>query len=159
QYYIAENKQYQGYDKTLEQGPYSFDYADSAPNKVDHFPYQDGLLVWYHNGLYSDNNTMAHPGGGQSLPVDANGQYSFWTIDGDPAYYASSNIEAFDATFDVDQTDALHLTRETPDGIANYDLDAHPGTPVFEDSDPNAYFDDLLPRTTQYSTQVSGLGT
>jgi immune inhibitor A len=46
QYYLAENRQYMGYDKTLAQGPYSFDYPDSAPNRVDHYPYQDGLLIW-----------------------------------------------------------------------------------------------------------------
>src|SRR5262249_37071671 len=78
QYYIAENKQRFGYEKTLFQGPYSFDYANSAPNKVDHYPYQDGLLVWYVNGLYTDNDLSAHPGGGEAIPVDSNPTYTYW---------------------------------------------------------------------------------
>jgi immune inhibitor A len=164
-YYVAENKQYLGYDATLKTGPYNFDYAKSAPNKVDHFAYQDGLLVWYHNGLYGDNNTIDHPGGGQALPVDANATFGYWTLGGRPAprsaKYASSKLQAFDATFDVDQTDGLLLTREDPtDGTpVTYNVPAHQSVPVFDDSDVNAYYDATDAKTKQYSTQVAGVGT
>ncbi len=158
QYYLAENRQYRGYDKTLAEGPYSYDYAVSAPNKVDQFPYQDGLLVWYSNGLYTDNNTSAHPGGGEALPVDANPEYSLWTQNGQPRAYASGRLNTYDATFDVDQTDALNLTSESNGGM-NYDVDAHPSIPVFDDSDVNAYWDDNWGRSGWYSTKVAGVGT
>jgi immune inhibitor A len=159
-YYMAENKQRFGYEKTLFEGPYSFDYPVSAPSaKVDHFSYQDGLLVWYVNGLYADNNTSAHPGGGQAIPVDSNPQYTLWTQGGAPAFYASGNLNAYDATFDVDQSEGLHLTNEQAGGI-NFDVDAHPSVPVFDDTNPNAYWDNTYsPRSGWYSTKVAGVGS
>ncbi len=161
QYYIAENRQYQGYDRTLAEGPYSYDYPESAPNKVDQFPYQDGLLVWYANGLYLDNNTSSHPGGGQALPVDANPEYEVW-LRGDtgaPASYGSGRLNAYDATFDVDRTDALSLVSENAatDGLT-YDVEARPGVSVFDDTDPDAYWDDSYGRGGWYSTKVAGEG-
>jgi immune inhibitor A len=38
---------------------------------VERFPYQNGLVVWYVDYRYGDNNTSQHPGGGLALPVDA----------------------------------------------------------------------------------------
>lgn len=162
QYYLAENRQYRGYDKTLAEGPYSADYPVTAPNKVDQFPYQDGLLVWYANGLYLDNNTSAHPGGGQALPVDANPEYELWHRGDNAAPYAYANgrLNSYDATFDVDQTDALNLDAENPaTGGLTYDVEARPGVPVFDDSDVDGYWDDTYARSGWYSTQVAGVGT
>jgi immune inhibitor A len=156
-YYVAENRQYQGYDKTLAEGPYSADYPVTAPNRVDQFPYQDGLLVWYANGLFTDNNTSAHPGGGQALPVDARPTYQRWQKNGVDAAAASGRLNAYDATFDVDRTDALHLTNESLDGVT-YDVAARPGNPVFDDSDVNRYWDNASVRASWYSTQVAGVG-
>lgn len=160
QYYLAENRQYQGYDETLAEGPYSFDYSVTAPDKVDQFPYQDGLLVWFANGAYEDNNTSSHPGGGQALPVDANPEYQLWTTPaGAPRAYANGRLNTRDATFDVDSTDGLHLTNESNGGM-KFDVDEAPGVPVFDDSDPDAYWDDSYhPRSGWYSTQVAGAGT
>lgn len=70
-YYLAEYRRYNGYDKTLKQGPYNFGFADKA-DWVEHYPYQDGLLVTYANNEFVDNNTSVHPGGGQvlrSMPI------------------------------------------------------------------------------------------
>jgi immune inhibitor A len=159
QYYLAENRQYQGYDKTLAEGPYSYDYSVTAPNKVDQFPYQDGLLVWYSNGLCGDNNTSAHPGCGEALPVDANAEYRLWTKDGKPAAYASGRLNSYDSTFDVDETDALHLAQQSGTATLKYDVDAHPSIPVFDDSDVNGYWDDTWQRSGWYSTKVAGAGT
>ncbi len=160
QYYLAENKTYDGYDKTLSQGPYSFDYALTAPNKVDQYKYQDGLLVWYVNGRYLDNDVSSHPGGGQAIPVDSNPEYEYWTnTAGTPVAYATGNLNAFDATFDVDQTDGLHLSRENAGGTRKFDVDAEPSVPVFEDTDPLAYWDDSDDITSWFSTQVAGIGT
>ena len=161
QYYLAENRQYRGYDETLAQGPYSYDYAVTAPNKVDQFPYQDGLLVWYANGLYGDNNTSQHPGGGQALPVDANPEYVRWLQGGAPVedVWTSGRLSSYDATFDVDQTDALSLTAEMAGGASRtYDVAAQSSVPVFEDTDTDAYWDDDSERSGWYSTQVAGVG-
>ena len=44
--YVLENRQYIGYDYSLQSGPYNFGFP-SQPNMVEHFPYQNGLLIWY----------------------------------------------------------------------------------------------------------------
>jgi immune inhibitor A len=45
QYYIAENRQYVSYDKTLKTGPYNFGFSTTRPDWVEHYPYQNGLLI------------------------------------------------------------------------------------------------------------------
>jgi M6 family metalloprotease-like protein len=37
-FYIAENRQYLGYDTTLAEGPYNFGWTSSKPDWVEHFP-------------------------------------------------------------------------------------------------------------------------
>ena len=69
--YLVENRTYGGYDDTLRTGPYNFGWANTKPDWVERFPYQNGMLVWFANGEFDDNNTRTHPGGGQVLPVDA----------------------------------------------------------------------------------------
>jgi immune inhibitor A len=137
----------------------------TAPTRVDQYPYQDGLLVWYATTLYDDNNTSSHPGGGRALVVDANPAYQlWWAEDGSPWDYGDGRLNAYDSTFDVDRTDGLHLTKETDGfGDVHYDVDGGPGVPVFEDSDPDAYWDDfggqLGPVPGWFSTKVAGVGT
>ena len=73
QYYTLENRTYMGYDYGLKVGPYFFGYLND-PNKqdwVDHFAYQDGLLINLWDTSQRDNNTGLHPGQGLLLPVDA----------------------------------------------------------------------------------------
>ena len=70
-FYFAENRVYSGYDATLKTGPYNFGWGNTKPDWVERFPYQNGMLVWFANGEFADNNTIAHPGGGEVLPVDA----------------------------------------------------------------------------------------
>ena len=70
-YYLVENRTYVGYDETLRDGPYQFDAAYTAPDHVEHFPFQDGMLVWAVDETYTDNNTIDHQGHGLALPVDA----------------------------------------------------------------------------------------
>ena len=71
-YYIASNRAYVSFDKYLQSGPYNFGYANTKPDFVERFPYQNGLLVSYWDTSQADNNTSAHPGEGLILPVDAN---------------------------------------------------------------------------------------
>ena len=70
-YYIAENRTYVGYDATLQTGPYQFSFGLTDPDKVEHFTFEDGLLVWMVDETYTDNNNSEHPGHGLALPVDA----------------------------------------------------------------------------------------
>lgn len=151
-YYIAENRQYLGYDKTLEEGPYNFGWGRTAPNKVEHFPYQNGLLVWYWNTRYADNNTNTHPGGGEVLPIDARPEAMTW----DDGTIARNRIQSFDATFGLESTDPISLHRETADGMTTLEVASRKGVAVFDDSDPMAYYDADNP---QNSAIVGGTGT
>ena len=151
-YYVAENPQYAGYDTTLATGPYNFSRLLTAPDTVEHFGYQDGMLVWYVNSLYGDNNTSQHPGGGQALPVDANATALTWS-DGT---VARNRIQSYDATFSTQAAEPLSLHRETEAGMTTLDTDGAPAVPVFDDTDPFAYYDESNPGG---SVIVGGTGT
>ena len=152
QYYVAEHRTYAGYDETLATGPYNFGWTLTKPNQVEHFPYQDGLLVWYVNGLYGDNNTAQHPGYGQALPVDAHPKALRWS-DG---VLARSRIQSYDMTFGPDATDPLSLHRETTAGMTTLVQGSLPAVSTFDDSDPERYYD---PANPQGSVKVAGTGT
>ncbi|HEX2061442.1 MAG TPA: immune inhibitor A domain-containing protein [Thermoanaerobaculia bacterium] len=111
-YYIAEFRQYRGYDTGLQTGPYAgTGYVDG---KVAHYPYQDGLLVTYADEDWTNNNTSVHAGEGFALPVDARptprtrrgvqepGTDRVWNF----SPWASV-VQTFDATFGLEPTDAL----------------------------------------------------
>ncbi|MFN2163926.1 MAG: immune inhibitor A domain-containing protein, partial [Candidatus Promineifilaceae bacterium] len=53
--YFAEFRTYKGYDDGLRTGPYNFGFLDNPAlgNWVEHFPYQDGLLVWYYDTSFA----------------------------------------------------------------------------------------------------------
>jgi immune inhibitor A len=152
-YYVAENRVYGGYDTTLRTGPYNFGWSFSNTERVEHFPYQDGLLIWYVNSRYGDNNTSQHPGHGQALPVDARPQVMGWS-DGT---IARNRIQSFDATFGLQKTDKLSLHREVSETEMTT-LVQGKQRPVwtFDDTDPEAYWTDDNPTN---SVKVGGTGT
>ncbi|MFD9329383.1 immune inhibitor A domain-containing protein [Streptomyces sp. NPDC060065] len=105
QYYIAENRQYVSYDKTLKVGPYNFGFSTTRPDWVEHFPYQNGLLIWKWDTSQADNNTTQHPGAGLVLPVDAHPAALKWS-DGT---LMRSRIQSYDSPFSLYRTDGLTL--------------------------------------------------
>jgi immune inhibitor A len=113
-FYIAEFRQYRGYDAGLQTGPYAG--TGYLNGMVGHYPYQDGLLITYADADWSNNNTSVHPGEGFALQIDAHStpmtrlatpepgsdrlwNFSAWT----PA------VQVFDATFGLDATDSVAL--------------------------------------------------
>ncbi|YAL82077.1 immune inhibitor A domain-containing protein [Dermacoccaceae bacterium W4C1] len=145
-YYLAEYRRYAGYDANLKTGPYNFGFP-SRPNFVEHFPYQDGLLIWYVDNEYTDNNVSAHPGHGLVLPVDAHAAPMKWP-DGT---LANARIQSYDSTFGF-KTDAFMLHKAnvaTP-------VASKPAVKLFDDTNPNQYWYSA----NQYgSTKVAGSGT
>ncbi|MGW0703290.1 immune inhibitor A domain-containing protein [Streptomyces sp. NPDC002867] len=125
QYYIAENRQYVSYDKTLEVGPYNFGWKAPKDGWVEHYPYQNGLLIWQWDTSQKDNNTSAHPGEGLVLPVDAHAKPLKWA-DGT---LMRNKIQTFDSTFSRYRTDAFQLHNA---GVP-FSLASQPGTSVFDD--------------------------
>jgi immune inhibitor A len=70
-FYIASHINYVSFDRYLRTGPYNFGFLNTKPDWVEHFPYQDGLLIWYWDTSQGDNNTSEHFGEGLVLPVDS----------------------------------------------------------------------------------------
>jgi immune inhibitor A len=148
-YYIAEYRQYRTYDTGLQTGPYTFGRSASAlPSWVDHFPYQDGLLVWYYDSGEANNNTSQHRGEGLVLPVDAHPepltrvvsyQNQNWTFTP-----WSASIQSYDSTFGLEDTDGITLPfsgRLVTNGPLIQFEKTHPSlpaVPVFNDA--NSYW-------------------
>jgi len=105
QYYVAEYRTYLGYDSTLKVGPYTFGYLNDPTkvNFVDHFPYQDGLLINYWDTSQKNNNTSQHPGAGLLLPIDAH----FKALIRVDNVVWRNRIQTYDSTFGLEKTDAL----------------------------------------------------
>ncbi|MFC8826082.1 immune inhibitor A domain-containing protein [Streptomyces sp. NPDC057137] len=105
QFYIAENRQYVSYDKTLKSGPYNFGFKAPKDGWVEHYAYQNGLMVWLWDTSQKDNNTSAHPGKGLILPVDAHAKPLKWA-DGT---VMRNKIQTFDSSFSKFPTDLFRL--------------------------------------------------
>ncbi len=175
-YYIAENRTYVGYDAGLETGPYQFSFALTDPDKVEHFAFEDGLLVWMVDETYTDNNNSAHTGRGLALPVDAR-PLAFGYGDGTKP---SNRRQPFDATFGLQAVPDGPTFDPEPDsaplpcaGLHKQVVVGHgpsqaieyrcawpsaaqrAAIPMFVDSGENAYWDSTNP---QNSTKVAGTG-
>ncbi|MFJ4688372.1 immune inhibitor A domain-containing protein [Streptomyces sp. NPDC088789] len=105
QYYIAENRQYVSYDKTLKVGPYNFGFSTTRPDWVEHYAYQNGLLIWKWDTSQADNNTSVHPGAGLLLPIDSHPTALKWS-DGT---LMRNRIQAYDSPFSLYRTDGITL--------------------------------------------------
>ncbi len=82
----------------------------SKQNWVEHFPYQDGLLVWYYDTSFADNNVgdncLAGRCGGLFLPVDAHPEL---LIRPDNGKVWRPRIQSYDSTFGLERTDKITL--------------------------------------------------
>ncbi|WP_328538508.1 immune inhibitor A domain-containing protein [Streptomyces sp. NBC_00344] len=125
QYYIAENRQYVSYDKTLKTGPYNFGFSKSRPDWVEYYPYQRGLMIWQWDTSQPDNNVSAHPGKGQILPVDSHPKSMKWA-DGT---IMRNKIQPFDAPFSWYPTKGFTLHNAD----AAVKIKPQLGVPVFDD--------------------------
>ncbi|HEY7197235.1 MAG TPA: immune inhibitor A domain-containing protein [Gaiellaceae bacterium] len=109
--YVVENRQYigprqlrVGFDSGLKTGPYNFG-GTVGPNWAERFPYQDGMLVWYWNTQYANDNVGDHPGEGEILPVDAHPEILHWP-DGS---ILRPRLQSYDSTFTLEKTDSILL--------------------------------------------------
>ncbi|MCT2591249.1 immune inhibitor A [Streptomyces sp. N2-109] len=125
QFYIAENRQHVGYDKSLAHGPYNFGWASTRPDWVERYGYQTGLLVWLWDTSQKDNNVGVHPGEGLILPVDAHAKPEKWK-DGS---LMRARVQAYDSTFSWYPSSGMKLH---DDGEKKYVMPKW-GKPVFDD--------------------------
>jgi len=132
QYYIAENRQYVSYDATLKVGPYNFGFGGDKASWVEHYPYQNGLLIWKWDLSQKDNNTSVHPGQGLILPIDAHPTPLKWN-DGT---LMRNRVQAYDSTFGTYRTDAFQLHKaDVPTWVKS-----QAGNPVFDDRKGTYWF-------------------
>ena len=154
-YYLLENREYAGYDATLQTGPYQFSEAYTRPDWVEHFSFQNGMLVWYVDDSYADNNVAQHPGAGAAMVVDAR-PAPFTYPDGTRP---SNRRQPFDATFGLEATEEVCLHKQVLKGTTVSSLEAcapsSAGIASFRDADPLAYWSSANP---QGSVKVGGHG-
>ncbi|MFF5280055.1 immune inhibitor A domain-containing protein [Streptomyces sp. NPDC013171] len=125
QYYIAENRQYVSYDKTLKVGPYNFGFTGAKASWVEHYPYQNGLLIWKWDLSQKDNNTSQHPGVGRVLPIDAHPSPLKWAN----GELMRNRVQAYDSPFSISRTDGFQLHYKD---AATW-VPSQAGNPTFDD--------------------------
>jgi immune inhibitor A len=142
-YYIASNRSYVSYDQYLKTGPYNFGFA-SRPDFVEHFPYQQGLLISYWDTSFADNNTSQHPGGGLILPIDSHPDL-IYRLDGNPW---RPRIQGYDDPFSKTRADSftLHFADR-----ASY-LRGQDGQPLFDDG--RSYYREDIAAGVRYGVKV-----
>ncbi|MGO4596146.1 immune inhibitor A domain-containing protein [Terrabacter sp. 2RAF25] len=124
-YYIASYRNYASFDSYLQSGPYNFGWLNTNGGKVEHFPYQDGLLISYWDTSQADNNTGVHPGEGLILPVDANPEPRALS-DGTAL---RPRIAGYDAPFSTQQSDTFTFHKNG----AAFEVKGAAAKPVFND--------------------------
>ncbi|MFI2427458.1 immune inhibitor A domain-containing protein [Streptomyces sp. NPDC018955] len=148
QYYIAENRQYVSYDETLEVGPYNFGFT-SRPDWVEHYAYQNGLLIWKWDTSQADNNTSQHPGTGLVLPIDSHPTALKWS-DGT---LMRNRVQTYDAPFSKYRTDGMTLHKAD---VATW-IPSSKGVSVFNDR-TSTYYDESNPtggvKVTDTNTKI-----
>ncbi|GAB3589547.1 immune inhibitor A [Angustibacter peucedani] len=142
--YIASNRSYVSYDRWLQSGPYNFGFA-SKPDFVEHFPYQQGLLVSYWDTSQSDNNTSQHPGEGLILPIDSH-PAPIYRIDGQPW---RTRVQVYDAPFSLQKADSFTLhVADQPSYVRGQNA-----VPTFNDT--KSYWSSVVPGS---SAKVANAG-
>ena len=81
-----------------------------CPDWVEHYPYQDGLLIHYWDTSQADNDTSVHPGEGLILPVDSH-PTPLLRVVGTIVTPWSGRVQSHDATFGLEATEPLTLHR------------------------------------------------
>ncbi|GLY93796.1 immune inhibitor A domain-containing protein [Actinoplanes sp. NBRC 103695] len=134
-FYIAGRRTHISYDRYLRTGPYNFGFANTKPNWVEHYAYQQGLLISYWDRSQVDNDTNTHPGQGRNLYIDAHPR-PMYRLDGLPW---SSRIQVYDAPFGLRKADSftLHVN-----GRPSY-IRGQAAQPLFDDT--KQYFYAELP--------------
>ncbi|MFC7440187.1 immune inhibitor A domain-containing protein [Laceyella putida] len=118
-YYLIEWRTHHGVDKGLANLRRGSSFITSDP----------GMLVWYVDGRYLDNNTSAHVGYGMVGVVDAHQRVHYWN--NDLSKPASDRYQLVDAAFGFKKTSAIHIDQYATFGSMHYK--GLPGVSTFYD--------------------------
>ena len=145
-YYLIESRNYVRNDTSLC-GAYVF----LTDTWVDKDCYADGVLIWYRNSGFADNDVFLHPGGGQILVVDSHPAPNPNVVG---RGYIRERWQTWDSTFGL-KSHSVKLSAYKGNKIyeRTYTANAVPG---FFDSGPNAYWDARIPYNS-VKTPGSGL--
>lgn len=145
-YYLVESRNYLRNDESLR-GTYQF----LKGNWVEKQPYADGVLIWYRNSGFADNDVSLHPGGGQILVVDS---HPAPNVSPDGRGYFRERWQTWDSSFGFyDHTIRLSEYRGAVLLTKPYTAEA---VSSFFDSSPTAYYDARIPYNS-VKTAGSGL--
>ncbi|MDN3918792.1 immune inhibitor A domain-containing protein [Roseateles violae] len=131
--YFAEYRNYRGYDDGLRTGPYNFGFLNNPAlgDWVEHFPYQDGLLIWYYDTSFGDNNIgdhcLAGRCGGLYLPIDA---HPALLLRPDNGKVWRPRVQSYDSSFGLKSTDVVCLNANSQQQCYG----GLPGNPLFDDT-------------------------
>ena len=152
--YVAEFRKYLDYDTGLQTGPYNFGFLNTLPDWVEHFPYQDGLLISYWDSSFTDNNTSQHPGGGLILPIDSHPNA---LVRPDNAKWRA-RVQAYDSTFTLSPTDGITLHINGNPSV----IPSLPGVSVFNDAtdfwDPSTPLANVITPNTGTTIRIKSIG-
>ncbi|NNC20248.1 M6 family metalloprotease domain-containing protein [Corallococcus exiguus] len=127
-YYLAEWRQFRGYDEGLATGPYNFGFSsDGLVDWAERYSYNPGLLITYWDTSQSNNNVSQHPGSGRILPIDSRPQ----PLQRSDGRYWSGRVQTHDATFGLEPSFPLSLK---PNGFPRNEYASQPAVPVFNDT-------------------------
>ncbi len=113
-----------------------YNYYGPGNSLLERFKYEPGVLLWYRDTAYIDNNVGLHPGKGRVLLVDAHSA-AMLQANGKPF---RTRIQVFDAPFNINPTSALALHGK--DGVL-VNFPALNGVSLFDDS--KSYYDTKAP--------------
>nr|WP_044640036.1 immune inhibitor A domain-containing protein [Risungbinella massiliensis] len=118
-YYLIEWRTHNGMDQglaNLRRGS-SFISSDA------------GMVVWYYDGRYLDNNTSLHPGEGMVGVIDSHQRIHYWN--NDPSTPATERYQLVDAAFNFKKTSEIHINNYVTFGSMHYP--SLPGVSTFYD--------------------------
>ncbi|MBA4493990.1 immune inhibitor A domain-containing protein [Paenactinomyces guangxiensis] len=116
-YYLIEWRTHNGMDQGLANLRRGSSFITSDP----------GMVVWYYDGRYLDNNTSLHPGEGMIGVVDAHQRIHYWNT-GEPA---TDRYQLVDAAFSFNPTSEIHIDNYATFGSMHYP--SLPGVSTFYD--------------------------
>jgi immune inhibitor A len=144
-YYLVESRSYVRNDTSLR-GAYLF----LRGNWAERQPYADGVLVWYRNSAYADDNVSEHPGNGAALVVDSHPSAMPLVVG---KGWMRERWQTWDSSFGLaPHSVTLHAYRGNKLYARTYTA---PPVRSFYDSSPTAYYD---PRVPFSSVMTAGSG-
>jgi immune inhibitor A len=127
-------------------------------DNIDHFKYNTGILLWYRDTAFIDNNVGLHPGQGRLLLVDSQSEPLLSLATGMPM---RTRVQIYDAPFAVNPTSPLtlyynYINKGKVNTGVQLQVDSKAGVSVFDDS--KSYYVGAAPYnsviTPQHGVQI-----